>query len=441
MQDYFHRLADTLGERLRGDEVYLARFAGEDSDFVRFNKSAVRQAGSVAQRTLAIELILGARHAAATIAVSGNLALDRERLASATSTLREQLAFVPDDPHLLYATDIRSTEQHGTNRLPEDRASIIETIVAAGRGHDLVGHYAGGPVYHGFANSLGQRNWFSSYTFNFDWSFYLQGDKAVKAAHAGFDWDAAALARKLASAREQLAVLARAPRTIEPGRYRVYLAPAALAELFGLLAWGGFSLKSQRTKQSPLLRMAEDGALLHDSVTLVENTQDGVAPNFQSAGFVKPPRVTLIERGALRDSLASPRSAREYGVATNGADDYETPDSLDLSAGELPPDDVLRRLDTGVYVNNLWYTNFSDRSACRITGMTRFVTFWVERGAVQAPINVMRFDETLYRMLGENLEGLTSERELILDTGTYGARSVGSARLPGALIRDFTFTL
>ncbi len=73
--------------------------------------------------------------------------------------------------------------------------------------------------------------------------------------------------------------------------------------------------------------------------------------------------------------------------------------------------------------------------------MTRFATFWVEHGTVQGPLNVMRFDETLYRVLGENLVGLTAERELILDPESYFGRSTQSGRMPGALIEDFTFTL
>jgi len=149
----------------------------------------------------------------------------------------------------------------------------------------------------------------------------------------------------------------------------------------------------------------------------------------------------LIDQGTFRDCLVSPRSAKEYGVPTNGAGDGEMPESIDVAAGDILADDVVRQLDTGVYINNLWYLNYSDRSACRITGMTRFATLWVENGRIAAPLNVMRFDETLYRMLGENLLGLTTERYLILDSGTYGGRSTSSSRLPGALVKDFTFTL
>ena len=73
--------------------------------------------------------------------------------------------------------------------------------------------------------------------------------------------------------------------------------------------------------------------------------------------------------------------------------------------------------------------------------MTRFATIWVEDGEMVAPLNVMRFDETSYRVLGENLEGLTAERETILSSSTYGWRATDSCRLPGALVRDFQFTL
>jgi predicted Zn-dependent protease len=341
---------------------------------------------------------------------------------------------------LLYATEVQSSVQAGANRLP-DSATAVAAVLEAGRGRDLVGFYAAGCIYAGFANAFGQRNWFASYSFNCDWSFYYQADKAVKTAYAGFVWEPEEFAHKVDTAAAQLEQLRQAPRTIPPGRYRVYVAPAALDDILHTLAWGGFGLKDHRTKQTTLLKMVEEGAHLHPAVTLRENTRDGVAPNFQGAGFIKPDQVTLIEAGVFRNCLVSPRSAKEYGVPTNAASGRETPQSLEMAAGDMPRQEVLQRLDTGVYMNNVWYLNYSDRSACRMTGMTRFATFWVEHGVIQAPLNVMRFDESIYRMLGEHLLGLTAERELVLNTSTYHQRSTGSSRVPGALIDDFNFTL
>jgi predicted Zn-dependent protease len=440
MQEYFYTLADIITSHLRRQERFTCWFRGEDSDFVRFNHSAVRQPGTVTQRLLSLDLIDGQRHTAADLGLSGDLETDRERLAALVRELRDRLPALPEDPYLLYATEVQASEQHGDNHLP-DPDLAVEAILGAGDGRDLVGIYAAGGVYAGFANSFGQRNWFARYSFNVDWSFYHQADKAVKMAYAGFAWEPEVFARKIDLAAEQLEVLRRPPRTVPPGRYRVYLAPAALYDVLELLGWGGFGLKEHRTKHTPLLKMVAEDVRLHPRVTLCENTRDGVAPNFQEAGFVKPDRVVLIEAGAYRECLVAPRSAREYGVPTNGAASSEAPESLDLAAGTIPPAEVLRRLDTGIYINNVWYLNYSDRAACRITGMTRFATFWIEHGVIQAPLNVMRFDDTIYRMLGEHLVGLTTERDFILDPGTYHHRSTASGRLPGALIEDFRFTL
>jgi predicted Zn-dependent protease len=440
MQEYFYALADAITGSLHADEFYTCTFHAEDSDFVRFNRSAIRQAGTVVQRFLTLDLIHGRRHAAAELALAGDLDSDRARITQMLTGLREQLPYLPEDPHLLYATTVHSSVQQGENRLP-DRAEAVTAMLDAGRGRDLVGSYAAGGIYAGFANALGQRNWFASFTFNCDWSFYYQSDKAVKTGYAGFVWEPAVLARKVEEAAEQLDVLRRPPRTIPPGRYRVYLAPAALNDILQMLAWGGFGLKDHRTKQTTLLKMVEEGVHLHPSITIRENTRDGVAPNFQEAGFIKPDQMTLIEAGAFHDCLVSPRSAKEYDVPTNGASNAEAPESVEMAAGNISGDAILRRLDTGVYINNVWYLNYSDRSACRITGMTRFATSWVEGGIIQAPLSVMRFDESIYRMFGDQLLGLTAEREFILDASTYQRRSTDSSRLPGALVEHFNFTL
>src|SRR5262245_16013679 len=218
MQEYFYQLADHLTALLRGKEISMYSFSAEDSDFVRFNRSAVRQAGTVMQRYLSLSLINSARHSEGTITVSGDFALDCEHAAQLLTRLREKLSYLPDDPHLRYATEVHSAEHHGKNQRPEESAVIVAAILEAGRGRDLVGFYAAGGIRNGFANSFGQRNWFSSYSYNFDWSFYHQGDKAVKESYAGFVWDPTAFAQKVETAAAELTVLAQPPRTIEPGR-------------------------------------------------------------------------------------------------------------------------------------------------------------------------------------------------------------------------------
>ncbi len=437
---WFDDLVTWITSRLTGDEVLLAHLEGEDSEFVRFNHGAVRQATSVHQRHLRLELVRGTRHVTGSLSLAQDPEADRPRLARLLEVLREQLGAVPPDPHLHYATEAASSERLDTGELP-DAGDTVGIIRDRAGSHDLVGVYAAGDSFVGFANSLGQRNWFETTTFNLDWSLYLHHDKAAKNLYAGRRWDDGEFASRLEWSRRQLDALARPPLDPGPGEYRVYLAPAALREITDMLAWGGFSEKAHRTRRTPLLRMITEGVTLHPSVTISEDTAGGVAPDFQAEGFRRPERVVLVEQGRYRGTLVSPRTAREYGVETNGAENHEAPLSLTMHPGELATDRVLDALGTGLYVGNLWYLNFSDRAACRTTGMTRFATFWVDGGEIVAPVQVLRFDDTAYHLLGDRLEALTDTTETILDSSTYGGRSMESARLPGALVSAMRFTL
>jgi predicted Zn-dependent protease len=438
LKAHFFELSEHLAREARAGEIVLCSFGGERSDFARFNRGKVRQAGSVEQRSLSLRLIHAGRQVSASLEIAGDAA-DYELVRPVLAKLRDSLAGLPEDPWLLISEAPRSTDTEHRGALASAEA-VVEEAIGAAENRDFVGIYAGGRIYRGFANSLGQRNWHEVDSFNFDWSLHLRADKAVKSVYAGFDWDATTFGDKVRAGTAQLTQLELPAKALPPGEYSAYLAPRALEELVGMLAWGGFSARARATRQSPLLRMQE-GATLSPSITFRENTAEGVAPPFQGDGFVKPASVTLIEGGRLKDALVSPRSAKEYKQQTNAANGGESPESFDMAAGELAEGDVLPRLGTGLYISNLWYLNFSDRPAGRITGMTRFATFWVENGRIAAPVDPMRFDDSIYRMLGENLVALTRTRELLLDPSTYGARSTASARLPGALLRALRFTL
>ncbi|MFT3735029.1 MAG: metallopeptidase TldD-related protein [Rhodocyclaceae bacterium] len=437
MQAWFYALADEINARLQGDEQFTCWLSAESSDFVRFNRGLIRQSGHVQQRYLSLKLISGQRQAQGELTLSGLRDSDSALIVQLIDVLRAQLPDLPDDPYLLLSTEPQSSERVVPSALPATQ-DIVDEVLSVAAGHDFVGILASGPVYRGFANSWGQRNWHEVASFNLDWSLYHAADKAVKSSYAGFSWDSAAFRDKFADAARQLVLLQRPAVSIAPGPCRAFLTPTAFAEIIGMLGWGGVSEKSLRTKHSSLRRMRDEGLQLNAAVSFCENTAGGLSPSFQAEGFIKPPRVSLIEEGRLVGSLISPRTAREYGLVTNGDESLA---SIEVGAGTLPQAEALAALGTGVWISNLWYLNYSDRASCRMTGMTRFASFRVENGEIVAPLNVMRFDESLYRMLGDNLMALTQERELLIDGMSYGQRGTDSALLPGALVEDFRFVL
>jgi predicted Zn-dependent protease len=235
-----------------------------------------------------------------------------------------------------------------------------------------------------------------------------------------------------------------ASRRLDPGSYRAALSPAALIELLDTLAWGGFSLKARRTGVSSLMRLDRGEAAFAPDVHLDEAFAGGTAPAFSAEGYARPERVPLIDAGRIAPgggTLNSARSAAEYGVATNGAEVGESPQALRMGPGAIAEAELLRVLDRGLYVSNLWYLNYSDRQACRMTGMTRYACFWVERGQPVAPVQVMRFDDDVIRLLGSGLVGLTQRGVFTPRGDTYGGRALGSTTAPAAVVEGLRLTL
>ncbi|TBW33101.1 TldD/PmbA family protein [Azotobacter chroococcum] len=436
-REHFHALLDSLRPLLRAGEGFTLDYRAEDSEFVRFNRARVRQAGQVQQAYATLALYLGERHARFELSLSGAAGEDRSRLRHALERLRAVVPALAPDPYLRLNREPWRSESAEAGTMP-DGAAAVGQIVAAAAGLDLAGIYAAGPQYQGFASSWGALGWHAASSFNFDWSLFHANGQAVKSTYAGQRWDAPAFARRMASAREQLEYLGRPALTLAPGDYRAYLAPVALDEIFDLLS-GGFSAQALASGASPLQRLFASSARLSPRLTLEERIAGGLAPAFTSEG----PRqdLRLLASGLPGERLVGSRSAAEYGLTANGAGAHEHPLSPVMAGGDLDEGDILSRLDTGLYIGNLWYLNFSDRPAGRLTGMTRFATFWVENGQLNAPVNTMRFDDSVFSFLGPHLEALTHEPEMILPAGTYGARQSGSRTLPGALLGRFTLTL
>ncbi|MEI6548437.1 MAG: metallopeptidase TldD-related protein, partial [Burkholderiales bacterium] len=158
-------------------------------------------------------------------------------------------------------------------------------------------------------------------------------------------------------------------------------------------------------------------------------------------GYPRARRTMLIDGGRFADWLVSPRTAREYHLAGNAASDAEMPETLRVQPGSMKACDALAALGTGLSISNFWYLNFSDRASGRVTGMTRFACLWVDHGEPVAPVEAMRFDDSLYRLLGDQLLSLGDTAALMPAGDTYDGRATGGIEVPGALLGAVRFAL
>lgn len=436
----FERLAERVDRPPPGAERATLSLSAERSHFIRFNRGAVRQATQVIQGQATLALVRGARRIEGRLSLTGRLDVDRRQLDDELARLASLLDEVDDDPFLLLPEEVTGSDRDETGTLPSPEA-VVRAVAQAAAGLDFVGFYAGGPVARAFADSRGSRHWHRVERFHFDWCLYHALDKAVKCTYAGAHWSDAAFDRQVSDGARRLPLLALPPHPLKPGRHRVYFAPAAVVELLGLLGWSGFSAKARRTGTSSLQPLAHHDLQLHPTIHIAEDVGQGDAPGFTLDGFARPQRIELIRHGLAADTLNSPRSAREFSLPANGANAMEAPDSLRLEPGTVPEADALGVLDDGLYVSNLWYLNYSDRSACRMTGMTRFACFRVASGRLVEPLPVMRFDDAFPRMFGEGLIGLTDVAHRVPANGTWRERQLGSVTTPGALVEGWRLAL
>jgi predicted Zn-dependent protease len=427
------QLAAALREQLAPAEQFVLHLTGEASIFTRFNGGLVRQSGAVQDARYQLHFFRDGKTCWRNFAGGEDQV---PPIASILEDLRQEIDLLAPDPYAVLPKVAQTSRHSQTGQFPTDPAAILEATT----GLDFTGLYACGTVVRGYADSAGSEHWFSAETFTLDYSLFDSEGRAVKGTYAGSHWQAAEYQRQIAASRQQLAQMQRSLKSIERGQYRTYLAPAAVADLVGMLSWGGISEADLQQGQSALA-LLRDGRQLSPLLSLQEDFQGGLVPSFNDHGEIAPVQLSLIDRGQLVNTLVNARTAQEYDRVSNGANSSESLRAPSLATGQLTREQILPELGTGLYLSNLHYLNWSDRPTGRITGMTRYACFWVEDGEVVAPIGNLRFDASLYDFWGANLLAVTDFAEYVAAVDSYGGRSLGGDLVPGMLVKDFTYTL
>ena len=440
MKKVFNSISDSLFKELKSGEDVILSFSGENSQFIRFNNGSVRQTGMVDDADVELKFISNNRICGGGFTISGDMEIDLARGKHEIERMRHETNELPEDPFLVLPKNLGSSNvvKEANGLKFEDS---IDAILPAMSGTDFVGILANGKMFRGNANSKGQNHWFETDTYSLDYSLVTSTHQMVKGSFSGSDWNQEEYESYVKRSKEKLSLMERKPIKIKTGDYRTWFESAAVSDFLGMFSWNGISEASLRQGCSGFGKMRHNDTRLSPKFSVIEDFSPGYCPKFNSDGEVAPDELALIEAGQLKNTLISSRSAKEYGLESNYAENGEFLRSPRMATGNLNQDDVVKKLDKGLFLSNIHYLNWSDNPGGRITGLTRYACFWVEGGEIVAPIETMRFDDSFYRFFGDQLSEVEDRLYTNPEVGTYGGRSLGATACPGILVNSFSLTL
>ena len=440
LKELFKIFSSKLFDSLLKDETLKMTFSGESSQFIRINNAKIRQAGYVDDADVELTLISNNRTCSRSFTYTNEPDNNLKTALSILTEMRDEITQLPLDPYIVEPIISNSTEDiRHCSLLNEEQ--VVDALLPVMQNVDLVGIWASGRAFRGAANSLGLNHWFETDSFTLDYSLVTPQHQMVKGTFSGEDWDQNKYKEFLSASKNKLELLNKKPVKISPGSYRVWFEPAAVSDFIGMFSWNGVGEASIQQGCSGFSKMRNNSELLSPKFTLKEDFSLGMVPRFNSEGEIAPETMTLIDRGKLQNTLVSSRTASEYGVESNMAENGEFLRSPKMKSGSLSEVDILTSIDNGLFISNIHYLNWSDNPSGRITGLTRYACFQVERGEVVAPIETMRFDDTFYRFFGSELEAVGKKTNIIPDVSTYYRRSLEVMKCPGILVNSFALTL
>ena len=444
-KEIFQEICSQVFSSLENNEQLTIYLEGENSQYFRFNDPKLRQSGIIEDYAVTISLFSGKKSLQAATTVSSDIESSVNNLRNEIHALRDPLSLIPENEYTRFPDSFESVEMIKSGQLP-DRNEILEALMDVITKDYLTGVWTSGKIFRACSTSEGTNHWFEKDSFIFDFSLIDEKENMVKVLFPGSSWDKNKFDAAFEEASSKLKLMNKPKLELKPGKYRVWFEPNAVADFVDMFNWNGVSESSFRNGSSCLLKMRNSEQKLSPLFSLHESFSSRATAPFNSRGEVSKD-VNIINKGELNNTLVNSKTALEYKIPSNFAEEAnswgmgEYMRSPLMEAGDIDKNDCLERLGTGIFISNIHYLNWSDTLGGRITGLTRYACYWVEDGKMVAPIKTMRFDDSFYNFFGSNLEGVGKEILARPVIETYDGRNPGETTCPGILVNDFELTL
>ncbi len=377
------------------------RLSGQDRGLTRFAGSEIHQ--NVSQEDLTVELIAvdGKRRARVT-----TNRLGEEDLKEALRELQRNLEVAPEaeleipfitepediydeeyDPGLLEEFDIEGRAgqlESGLKKLQNDREAAGSLSLDNG--------------FLALGNSSGITRYARRTQVDFS-TVVNSGDSTGFAALISDKSEDLDISRAFSQAADK-AHQGRDPVQLEPGSYPVILEPLAVGGILSYLSYVGFSARSVQKGMSFLAdRLGEQ--VFGKNITITDNCEHPETANlpFDLEG-ARRQKLTIIEEGVARELAYDLKSAildekETTGHSIGRPDIGGFPLHLVMEPGESSQEEMISSLDRGLLITRFHYMNIVNPRQAVFTGLTRDGTFLIEKGEITAPVQDLRFTDSM----------------------------------------------
>ncbi len=398
-----------LAGNAKGTEAIASLFHSKSGNS-RFAVNEITTSGEIESLSLSVMIQVGNRSATAT-----TNQLDDRSIDSVVGRAQRMARLAPENPEAMpvlgkqkYQAVAKASDPATASFTPASRAKAVDTMLAAAKSAkvSIAGFYENSLYLRAMATSGGLS---AAHV----WTQASLSCTARTTDGTGSGW-AGAQSNKvsdldvplLAKTAVDKAVASAKPRRLEPGKYTVVLEPAAVAGMVGEMT-GAFGARradegrSFFTKAGGGTKLGEK--LFPDIVTLRSDPYDPALAGTPFDGDGLPlAATTWIDRGTVKALRYDRYWAKKQGTKPTGS-----PNSWILEGGKATRDELIKGVKRGVLITRFWYIRELDPQTILLTGLTRDGTFLIENGAITAPVNNFRFNESPVQLLAR-CDALTS---------------------------------
>ena len=201
------------------------------------------------------------------------------------------------------------------------------------------------------------------------------------------------------------------PQPAQPGTFDVVLGPMTTADLIEEMAGASSAFYVDAGMSFFTGKLGQQVAPSH--LSLVDDPTSPAYPGaspFDDEG-VPTQANRILTSGKLGTYLHNSTTAMKMSVKTTASAGLVIPRpfSLQISAGNESIEDLVSKVDDGLYVTNNWYLRYQNMRSGDFSTILRDGLFKVKGGEIVGPVRGLRMTDNLVRMLG-NVEATSSKR-------------------------------